>query len=275
MSATELQRVVVRMLHDPALVAAVYADADAALAGVPLSATERAWLVAPDRRRWGADPHRRARQLHALLDEYPASGALAGRGVGVARLDAFFSSSAFHGCIQARGSLALAFGAYLADLGVDVAAVARIEWAVARVRRAPPRPIVASSFVADSPDVAWRLAPWVDAFVAAPGALRRQQQLAAWATSHPQGAVGALLDPTWRLPPAPEADAPTGLLVERGVAGGVGIGEVDADLAALLADRRARTAGALIDALVALGAGSDEAPTLAAEMVTDALLIPA
>ena len=43
MSSAAVQRVVVRMLHDPALVEAVYADAEAALAGLDLSDQERAW----------------------------------------------------------------------------------------------------------------------------------------------------------------------------------------------------------------------------------------
>ncbi|MCA9557117.1 MAG: hypothetical protein KC583_01025, partial [Myxococcales bacterium] len=125
MSAAALQRVVVRMLYDPALVEAVYADADAALADEPLSEAERAWLVAPDRRRWRADPHRRARTLQALLEEYPAAGARVARAEGLAALDAFFSSPAFHGCVQRRGSLADTFGDFLAARGGVVAGLAR------------------------------------------------------------------------------------------------------------------------------------------------------
>ncbi len=56
MSHAQLQRVVVRMLHDPELVDRVYADPDAALADVDLTADERSWLVAPDRRSWATDP---------------------------------------------------------------------------------------------------------------------------------------------------------------------------------------------------------------------------
>ena len=45
-----LQRVAVRMLYDPALVAEVYRDASRPLSGLDLSPSELAWLTRPDAR---------------------------------------------------------------------------------------------------------------------------------------------------------------------------------------------------------------------------------
>lgn len=143
MSHLALQRVVVRMLYDPRLVEQIYRDPESALSDERLSPEQRRWLVAGDRRAWGADPLRRGRSLHGLLREYPAAGALAIRAAGsVGVLERFFSSRTFHRCIQLGGSLAMAFGAWLPGLVRDgrardrrVAELARLEEALVRVRR--------------------------------------------------------------------------------------------------------------------------------------------
>ena len=93
----KLQRLAVRMLYDPALVARVYD-------GGPVDGmtdAERAMLTAGPRAAWGADRLRSTRTLQALLEEYPASAAV----TGLAPLHGFFASSAFHTCIQSRGRL--------------------------------------------------------------------------------------------------------------------------------------------------------------------------
>lgn len=128
----ELQRVVVRMLYDPAFVIAVYRDAAAATADIPLTAAQRRWLTEPDRRAWTIDRQRRARTLAALIDEYPAVTRAA------EAVDAFFSSTVFHRCIQTRGSLALAYGRFVVDHFADepwVQALAQLEVAIAHLRR--------------------------------------------------------------------------------------------------------------------------------------------
>src|SRR5262245_39972385 len=136
MSHLALRRVMVRMLHDPAFTAAVYADPAHALAGVDLTTLERRWLAEAPPAAWRTDPERPARVLAALLDEFPAS---AGRAP--ARVARFFTSEHFHHAVQARGSLALAFGAPLVgDADPIVANLARLETAIARVRRAPRAP---------------------------------------------------------------------------------------------------------------------------------------
>ena len=61
MSYHQLQRVVVRMLYDPAFVAQIFADATTALRDEDLTDQERRWLVEVDRRAYAVDPLRRTR----------------------------------------------------------------------------------------------------------------------------------------------------------------------------------------------------------------------
>ncbi len=139
MSASGLQRVYVRMLFDPAFVDAVHRDPAEALSGTDVTEVERGWLLACDRRLFTADPLRRRRSLKGLVDEFKGSSALVvARTRKLATLDAFFSSPLFHGVIQQRGSMALAYADYLgtlATLDPRIAAVATLEGAMARARR--------------------------------------------------------------------------------------------------------------------------------------------
>jgi len=127
MTPQALQRMAVRLHFDPAFVELVYRGG--AVAG--LDAGGRAMLTQVDRRAWQTDRYRRARALHGLMEEFPASCALAG----VAGLDAFFSSPTFHQVIQARGSMASAFGAWLDEQAPGVAA---LELGLVTARRAVP-----------------------------------------------------------------------------------------------------------------------------------------
>ena len=150
-----MQRTVVRMLYDPVFAHAVNANPQVALAGLDLTHAERDALVRPDARAYATDPYRRARALHGLLVEYPASAWLASRFIGDVRgLDAFFSAPEFHDCIATRGSLAAAFGAYLQHTpfgDARIAALAQIETAIARVRRALSRPVPPGDVLVLSP----------------------------------------------------------------------------------------------------------------------------
>jgi hypothetical protein len=135
MSHVALRRVVIRLLHDAALVDRLARDPDAALTGADLSSAERAWLLAVPVNAWRTDANRPRRVLAALADEYPATVRAA-----PARPAAFFSSPHFHSAVQDRGSLALAFGGYMSeDADRGVVALARLELAAAVVRRAPRR----------------------------------------------------------------------------------------------------------------------------------------
>src|SRR4029079_12482475 len=92
MSHRTLERVYVRMLFDPRFVAAVYEDADRALAGLDLEPAERLQLVAVDRRAWGHDPLRRYRTLRTLSEEFKATTTIVLAATrSLASLDAFFS----------------------------------------------------------------------------------------------------------------------------------------------------------------------------------------
>ncbi|TNF28290.1 MAG: hypothetical protein EP329_18100, partial [Deltaproteobacteria bacterium] len=138
MGHVALQRVVVRMLFDQAFADRVYADPAGAVAGLELSEAERGWLVAPDRRAYRVDPMRRHRSLRALIEEHPVSvAALAAGGVAVRGHDAFFSGERFHGAIQGRRSLAVAFGEHLEALARTPMqrGVVALERAIAAARR--------------------------------------------------------------------------------------------------------------------------------------------
>jgi hypothetical protein len=145
MTARMLQRTAVRMHHDPVFVAAVYDDPAAALAVEELTADERAMLVVPDRRAWGADPDRTDRLLEALRLELSASCAIAELAAGSRRpLLRFFSSDAFHASVRERGVLVFAFAGWLQEQGeagrwgrIRLTAIAELEGTAARVRRAP------------------------------------------------------------------------------------------------------------------------------------------
>jgi hypothetical protein len=133
MSHLALRRLMIRMLHDPLLVDAIYTDAARALAREEISDIERAWLIATPRAAWSTDPERPARVLAALLAEYPATARVAPE-----RVATFFAGEPFHRAVRERGSLAAALGEHLAQAAGPLAApLARLEAAIARIRRAP------------------------------------------------------------------------------------------------------------------------------------------
>jgi hypothetical protein len=139
-----MQRVIVRMLYDAEFAQRVYDAPHKALQDLALTADEIAMLHNADPRAFRLDPLRRARSLEALLEEYPASGALIAHSTPHrSALDAFFSSEVFHACIQDRGRLAVAYGAYATELGhrwnrPDIVAFAALETAIATCRRVTP-----------------------------------------------------------------------------------------------------------------------------------------
>lgn len=276
MSTSAVQRVVVRMLYDPVLVEAVYRDAAGALAGVELTAVERAWLVAPDRRRYQADPLRRSRGLQALIEEFAVSAATVAAGPGIGALDAFFSAGAFHQAVQAGRSLALAFGEWLAHCGGEVAAFAALEGGIARVRRAPLRPAVTAE--ADF-DRRWMTAPWAWGGLVAGGTLAAWQAQRARLAAQAGGVVAAVVaagaEPGATLAPPLRPQEPEGLVVERTgpQAQDVGVAEASPALAGLLAAlEQPLPWPAAAAALRRLGAEPGEEEALAAELLADGLL---
>jgi hypothetical protein len=126
MNPRAIQQAIVRMMIDPAFVAAVHGRRP-----VPgLAEDERALLRAVDRRAFTTDRFRRARAVQALVEEYPVSAAA----IGLTAVDGFLCAPEFAACVTGRGSMALAFGTWLKD---QASGVGVIEAAMARLRRSP------------------------------------------------------------------------------------------------------------------------------------------
>ena len=209
MSAIALQRVVVRMMYDPAFRQRVYANPERALCDVPLTPQERQWLVTPKPSAYGADAYRSSRALTGLLEEFPVAGALAVRlPRGMQRLQQFFATPAFHQCVQARGSMAAAFGTYLGsaafrsrNVASEMAPIAAVETGIAHVRRAPS-PLTPPT-APTTAETRLGLAPWVALLTVPPDTLERYRTLLASLRQHGRSLVEAVLDTQHRLPPGP------------------------------------------------------------------------
>lgn len=140
MSYHALQRLSVRLLFDPAFVERLYNEPDTALRGLDLTESERAQLLSVDRRAWGYDTLRRRRTLRTLVEEFKVSSTMVlAQTRSMASLEAFFSSDKFHSSVEQRGSMALSFAAFLADMQsvmiAQFADVLRLETTTARCRR--------------------------------------------------------------------------------------------------------------------------------------------
>ncbi len=211
MSAVALQRVVVRMMYDPAFRKRVYDNPERVLRDVPLTPQERQWLVTPTPSAYGADVHRRSRALTGLLEEFPVASALAMRlPHGLQRLQQFFATHAFHDCVQSRGSMAAAFGSYLSsetfrsrNTPSEIAHLAVLEAGIARVRRiSPPPPCfdLNASITAETPI---GLASWVVLLTVHPDTLARYYTLLESLQASGKSIVEAVLDTQYRLPRGP------------------------------------------------------------------------
>lgn len=243
----KLQRLAVRMLYDPALVAQVYAGEPVA----GLADAERAMLTAGPRAAWGADPLRSTRTLQALLEEYPVSAAV----TGLPPLHAFFTSDRFHDCIQSRGRIVEAFGEWLTG---QAGRIAQLELAIARSRRdAPPTPGCLSR------------APGLVPVSLPEDTLTTWQQLRARLGSQP---LNVLVSKGFR-PSALPAPSPTTAhwLIERGGDGGVQLGGGSEALNKLLAAAPAPRE-TLEAAAVRLGASAEDAAEIIDDLLRDGLL---
>jgi hypothetical protein len=137
------QRALVRMYFDPQFARAVREAPDQVLAHLPQPL--RAQLAAVDERALRLDRLRRRRALRTLSEEWKATTTWALAETGrLATLEAFFSSAHFHAAVEERGSMPLAFAAFLAELIVThplgtphLADVLAIETALAQARREP------------------------------------------------------------------------------------------------------------------------------------------
>ncbi|MCK6503927.1 hypothetical protein L6R53_11085 [Myxococcota bacterium] len=248
-----LQRVVVRLLHDPDLAEQVLAGRD-----LPeLTAAEHALLRRTDPRAFRTDPYRRARLVTSLVEELPATAALACQGRPVGELDAFLSSPAFHGCIMERGSLVGSFHAWIRP---RAGAVADLEAAVARARREQPRPPGGAHL---------QRAPGLLPVGLPEGTVARWQAVLAALGPRPLEALvrGVAVGP---LPPEGEGQEWVLVEVRDGQAGLSFVGE---ELARLLLAAEAPTTLATLAAVAAgLGAG-EEAQEVVAGLVADGSLV--
>ena len=228
-----MQRVIVRMLFDPAFARSVIERPEESLKGLGLDARHVSFLTGPDPRVWRLDPHRRARSLEALLDEYPASAALlVGSTSQTSALDAFFSSSHFHQCIQQRQRLALAFGSYLIDLAIhlkraDLEGVTTLEKAVAAFRRPSQLP--------DNPDAKLHLSPNV-ALVSVPtGTLEAYVNITQTLAEKQLSGAAAVILSSFRLRPFQTTEQRVWVLLEKMNEGsGPGLSVLADGLASLL-----------------------------------------
>ena len=281
MSARMVQRVVVRMLFDAAFRDRVYADPATALREVPLTAEERQWVITPPPQAYGVDPYRQSRALSGLLDEYPVAGALAVRcSQGLARLQRFFASEAFHACVHQRGSMAEAFGQYLHSAvfaeAPTVARMALVEAGSVRVRRAPPHPPVPAR---PGPEDPWLcVAPWVALLAVAPTTLAYYSRVLQRLRRHGPVLLDAILDTTYRLPAGPRGQHTVSawILVVRDATGdGLALEAASPELGAVLAAARAAIPwDALCAVAVRLGATPQEAVEILEGLVAERLLIP-
>jgi hypothetical protein len=278
-----LQRVVVRMMYDDAFRQRVYANPERALRDAPLTLQERQWLVTPPPNAYGADAYRSSRALTGLLEEFPVAGALAARlPRGAQRLQQFFASSGFHQCVQTRGSMAATFGAYLAS-GVfrsrqtppELAPIARLETAIAQVRRAPSLLPVAQEPI--TPQTPLGLAPWVALLMLHPDTLARYSALLADLRQRGGDLVEAVLDTRHRLPRGPAfrgAATAFALVSQMPGSDGPALESVNDDLGKLLSAANTPRSAADLQRLVeAMDCDPDEAREVVAGLVEDRILI--
>ncbi|MDC0671751.1 hypothetical protein [Nannocystis radixulma] len=244
-----VQAALVCMHLDPAYAAAVRGPGQ-----LPeLAERERELLRAVDPRALAVDPYRRARAVHALLEEYPAAAAL----LGVPALDAFFSTPAFRTCVFEHGSMALSFGAWLGD---QAGGPGRIEAAIARARRPRPDPAPGLSC---NPCVAPLLLP--------AGSLACLERIRARLGPDPAAALASARPLRERPPRGPKQEA---LLIEASPAGEVSLGTASEPLVRLLLFAAGPQAHAALAAeAVRLGAEPHEADELLAGLVADGLLV--
>lgn len=248
-----LQRVAVRMLYDPTLVARVYAGHTPA----PLTDAQADMLRAQPRGAWGTDPYRPSRTLQALIEEYPASASL----TGARPLHRFFQGETFHGAIMDRRVLALAFGDWIAE---QAGPVARFEQAIAALRRRRAVPLAGGQL---------RCAPHLWPISLPEGTVAAWQGLQARLGPQP---LQALLAPGYAPPPPPRlGEGQEHWLLEVDSRGQIQLGAGSAGLNGLLSAAIAPAdAATLAQAAMALGAESlDEAAEICSDLREQGLLV--
>jgi len=278
------QRALVRMYFDPAFAAAVRESPDEVLAHLP--SPLRAQLAAVDDRALRLDRLRRRRALRTLSEEWKATTtwvlAEAGR---LATLEDFFSSAHFHAAVDDRGSMPLAFAAFLAELIVarplrtpHLADVLAIETALAQARREPDDDESPTPPAALGDDTALRRAPGVIPIAVGRGAMAVLQQAERYLFEVGLMPAVALCDdaPGLTVDAKLIDAAPTWMVAVR-TAGGVSLVTVERPLYEALraAGPTPRRVRALVDDATARGLAAADARAAVAELVHDELLVSA
>ncbi len=255
LDARRVQQALVCMHFDPEYAALVRGDAP-----LPeLGERERALLRGVDPRALATDDMRRARAVHAIVDEFPVSAAVLGLDV----VDRFFSSAAFRACVFERGSMAIAFGRCHAE-HPRARGVVAIETAMALARRAVQAPNRESGS-----DLLVR-SPRIEPVVTAAGMLAFYQRVLARLGPVPLRSLASRRKP-W--PAAPPERGREHLLIEAKLDGSLVLGTASEGLVELLlAAAPARPRAELARVAVELGADVDEADSLLDDLVADGLL---
>lgn len=277
------QRAIVRMLFDPSFAAAARSAPDEVLAALPPPL--RAQLAAIDPRALATDPLRRRRALRTLSDELKGSTTLAlAETRSLAFLEQFFAGVEFHQCVEARGSLALAFAAHLARALTEgrlrdprLGGVLAIETALARSRRAfaeagpaqPPADLDDARRIARGPGVI----P-IDTMATALETIAQCERYLFEVGLMP---AVALCDDAPRLPPPLASDDGARLhLLTVPTASGVSLVTIDDELYRLLrALDDPRTVRQALAEAEARGVGRARGRALLAELVGDEIVVAA
>jgi hypothetical protein len=189
-------------------------------------------LLGVDRRAWRHDPLRRRRTLRALAEEFKVSTTIILAETRLlASLERFFSSRFFHGSVEERGSMGLAFAEFLLDgfrrgewKTPQIADVVRLEAAIAACRRALAREAhyEAGDLPATISDrTRVRLAPGYDAAGFQANVIATIQRVEQYLFELSLMPAMALCDDAPRLPALPEVDGQNKvyLLFSPGAAG--------------------------------------------------------
>lgn len=249
-----VQHALVCMHFDPEYAAAVRGHAS-----MPeLGERERALLRDVDPRALATDALRRARAVHAIVDEYPVTAALLGLDV----VDRFFSSPAFRSCVFERGSMALAFGRGYLEAHRRAHGVGAIETAMALARRGERSRGPGPGELA--------CAPGVEPVVTAAGMLAFYEGVRQRLGPEPLETLAKRRKPWPDVPPKRGREY---LLIEAKPDGSLALGTASRELVELLrAAVEPRPRDELASEAIRLGAEVHEAEELLDDLVGDGLL---
>lgn len=253
--ARRVQQALVCMHFDPEYAAAVRGEASLPELGV----RERELLRGVDPRALATDELRRARAVHAIVDEFPVCAALLGLDV----VDRFFSSPMFRACVFERGSMALAFGQSYLEGRARVRGVGAIETAMALARRRVRVRALARG-------VSIGRAPGIEPVVTAAGMLAFHQRVLRRLGPEPLRTLAARREPWPQRPPERGREH---LLIEAKADGSIALGTASEALVELLrAASPARPRAELARVATELGAEPGEADALLDDLVAEGLL---